>query len=339
MRRVCTGSQVLSLPAPNAAVGTPGYFNVAAPGVGVTPTVPGPDFFNILQEEIMAVLTAGGVAPDNTGALTNQLLTAIQTLARIKINAPLNLYVSTSGSDTNAGTSALPFATVQKAWDTLQLYDLNGYQATINLAAGFYEQNVSCTGYVVGQGALPVQISGPSGVVWDNAAAGGNTVLASYDAFVEVTGGMTLEASNGSGGNCLVAQHGGVLQVGGGVFGTAGGGHLVGNYGGQIVIAASYTITGAASAHYSAASNGSIVCDGSFGALTVTLSGTPAMSNAFATASATGTMTFRATTFTGGVTGTRYLTTTAGGIDTGGQGTSYLPGSGTGTATSPGWYS
>ncbi len=80
MRRVATGSQLGTLPTPNAASGTPGYFNNAAPGIGVTPTVPGPDWFNIVQEELMSVLAAASVSPDNTGVQVNQLLTAITTL-------------------------------------------------------------------------------------------------------------------------------------------------------------------------------------------------------------------------------------------------------------------
>lgn len=80
MRRVCTGSQVASLPTPNAASGTPGFFNTTAPGPSVAPTVPGPDWFNVLQEELMAVLTAASVSPDNTGATLTQLLLSMQKL-------------------------------------------------------------------------------------------------------------------------------------------------------------------------------------------------------------------------------------------------------------------
>ena len=77
MRRVCSGSQVGSLPAPNAAVGTPGFFNAAAPGLGVNPTVPAPDWFNIVQEELVSILTKAGTAPDDTGATVNQVLTSL----------------------------------------------------------------------------------------------------------------------------------------------------------------------------------------------------------------------------------------------------------------------
>lgn len=80
MRRVATGSQVASLPPPNAAVGTPGFFNTAAPGLGVNPTVPGPDWFNIMQEELVSILTKANIAPDDTGATLNQVLTSLTTL-------------------------------------------------------------------------------------------------------------------------------------------------------------------------------------------------------------------------------------------------------------------
>lgn len=77
MRRVCTGSQLVSAGSANAAVSTPGHFNTAPPGLGVTPTVPGPDWFEIMQEEVMSVLTAASISPDNTGANSAQLLAAI----------------------------------------------------------------------------------------------------------------------------------------------------------------------------------------------------------------------------------------------------------------------
>jgi hypothetical protein len=79
MRRLANGTQVASRTAV-AASGTPGYANTAAPGAGVTPSILGPDDFNIIQEEIMSVVTAGAVTPDATGATVNQMLTALQNM-------------------------------------------------------------------------------------------------------------------------------------------------------------------------------------------------------------------------------------------------------------------
>lgn len=80
MRRVCTGSQLATFGTPSAASGTPGYFNPAAPGIGVTPTVPGPDWFNSVQEELAAVVTAVNLSLDTTGTSNAQVLQAIRRL-------------------------------------------------------------------------------------------------------------------------------------------------------------------------------------------------------------------------------------------------------------------
>lgn len=46
------------------ALGTPGYFTDGDPGSGTPATRPGAFWFNMIQEEIMAVLTEGGITPD-----------------------------------------------------------------------------------------------------------------------------------------------------------------------------------------------------------------------------------------------------------------------------------
>ena len=78
MRRVATGSQTATLGTPNAEIGTPGFFNQAAPGAGVVPTIPGPDWFNTMQEEMVALATAAGAALDASGAVNNQALSALR---------------------------------------------------------------------------------------------------------------------------------------------------------------------------------------------------------------------------------------------------------------------
>ena len=60
----------------------------------------------------------------------------------IGLNASKTVYVSTAGSDTlGDGTAANPYATIQKAVTSLPK-NLNGYNATINIAAGTYNENV-----------------------------------------------------------------------------------------------------------------------------------------------------------------------------------------------------
>jgi hypothetical protein len=62
MQRVNRSSAVLSLPAPPAG-GTPGYFTGGNPGIGQAATVPGFEWFNGVQEELIGMLTRAGITP------------------------------------------------------------------------------------------------------------------------------------------------------------------------------------------------------------------------------------------------------------------------------------
>jgi hypothetical protein len=62
MQRVNRSSAVLSLPAAPAG-GTPGYFTGGNPGLGQQATVPGYEWFNGVQEELIGMLTRAGVTP------------------------------------------------------------------------------------------------------------------------------------------------------------------------------------------------------------------------------------------------------------------------------------
>lgn len=70
---------VVSLPAP-AAAGTPGFFTGGNPATGLPATVVDADFLNMIQQELLNVLAAAGIAPSKTAY--NQLLLSMQTVAR-----------------------------------------------------------------------------------------------------------------------------------------------------------------------------------------------------------------------------------------------------------------
>lgn len=76
MHRIDTATAVAVLPAPEAA-GTPGYFTKGDAVGGVAATVPGPDWFNMMQEEAIAILDALGVTPDQTKADYGQIIDAL----------------------------------------------------------------------------------------------------------------------------------------------------------------------------------------------------------------------------------------------------------------------
>lgn len=97
MQRVATGSQIASLPAVNADVGTPGFFDNQPPGLGVTPTVPGPDWFNRVQEELVAPVTGTGQTLGDSAV--NQLLLAIKRIAGGNVTAASTAGITTLTPD------------------------------------------------------------------------------------------------------------------------------------------------------------------------------------------------------------------------------------------------
>jgi hypothetical protein len=76
MYRIDDATAVTALPTPGAA-GTEGYFTEGSPTAGQAATLVTADFLNMIQEEIRAVVVAGGQAPSKT--LFNQLLLALRS--------------------------------------------------------------------------------------------------------------------------------------------------------------------------------------------------------------------------------------------------------------------
>jgi len=62
------------------------------------------------------------------------------------LTAPLDLYVATTGNDTNLGTLTAPFRTLQRAWDYVQQSVLDmGHRIRVNVAPGTYTQGLRCS--------------------------------------------------------------------------------------------------------------------------------------------------------------------------------------------------
>jgi len=78
MLRLANGTQASALPSPPAAVGTPGFASPGDAAAGIQASVWDAYTFNRMQEELMAFLTAAGIAPDP--ANNAQVLAAIRAL-------------------------------------------------------------------------------------------------------------------------------------------------------------------------------------------------------------------------------------------------------------------
>ncbi len=249
-------------------------------------------------------------------------------------------YVSTAGSDsTGDGSSAAPWATIQKAADFLAEYvDAAGFNITIQLAvAGTYNGAVSFSKPIAGVGnGNPVVILGSVGsaasyIVQNTSGTG----LASSASVVKISG-LTIIGTGSTAAACITASTtGGIIKIGAGViFGATQGTHMLAYYGGFINVEASYTIAGGGVIHCSAATGGIILFSQ---LITVTVSGTPAFSSYFVTAVAAA-IDCRSVTFSGSATGTRYFANVGGTINTNGGGANYFPGSGAGSTSNNGTY-
>jgi hypothetical protein len=78
MQRVTRSTAAPSLPSPPASPGPPGYFTGGDPLANVPPTVPGYEWFNGVQEELVGLLVRAGLTPD--GADLAQVRKALDRL-------------------------------------------------------------------------------------------------------------------------------------------------------------------------------------------------------------------------------------------------------------------
>ena len=139
MYRIDVASADVTLPTP-AAAGTGGYWTNGNPGTGAPPTVIDADWLNMVQEELISVLTAASIVPSKT--TYNQLLTAIRSF----INANNQLF--TGGTTTGTANAQVLATVVPTSGFSLS----NGY--TVIATAGFTNTgsttiNVASSGVVI----------------------------------------------------------------------------------------------------------------------------------------------------------------------------------------------
>jgi hypothetical protein len=79
MQRIIDTTAAATLPAPPPLAGPAGYFSEGIPG-SVAATRARGWWLNMVQEELLALLTAAGITPDTTGTEFNQVLAAINQL-------------------------------------------------------------------------------------------------------------------------------------------------------------------------------------------------------------------------------------------------------------------
>lgn len=298
------------------------------------------------QSSIMSAVVAqficdqtGNSATDDgtTTTLLANFKTAVQSFSRIRLAAPLTIYVATTGTDAPGKGLAVgtPFQTISYAYNFIRNnYDLNGNTATIQLANGTYSQAI-CSGKIVGDTGAAVTINGSAtaGAVTIAASANGQgLVVASGGATFNIAG-VTISAGSFTGCTGLLTNVGATILGGANLtFGAMPSGQHV-QSSGQIQIG-NYAITGGAGSHLIATGPGVIQVSG-----TNTVTGTPAFSSQFALAQNLGLVIAAiGTTYSGSATGNRYSATLNGVINTIGGGANLFPGSVAGSTSTGGQY-
>ncbi len=79
MQRITDPTASATVVAPPALTGTTGYFGPGVPGISIATRLRY-WYATMLQEELMSILAAAGVAADTTGTVFNQVATSIQAL-------------------------------------------------------------------------------------------------------------------------------------------------------------------------------------------------------------------------------------------------------------------
>jgi hypothetical protein len=268
------------------------------------------------------------------GALTGWLYSGVIPVARQRLTATTNYYVGGTGAnDSNPGTSALPWATLQHAVNQINgQTDIANQLVVVNSTGAFTAGciiNAPFLGSLAPQQILFNFASGSSVTATNSPAffgAGGAQFM--------IQGPVTISAPGLSGntaGYGIYASPTANIIVGNGViFGACAAAHMAGNV---TVSGPAYTISGSSPAHVSAPVNTAVsfVSQSFNGSIAVTLTGTPAFSIGFATASH-GVISCPSTnvSFTGAGTGPRYVGTYQSIIATSGGGASFFPGNSAG---------
>jgi hypothetical protein len=271
-------------------------------------------------------------AANNLSDLASTAAARANLGVREQLTANRTYYVRTDGSDSNNGlanSSGGAFLTIQKAVDTVAALDLSIYNVTVQVADGTYGGTVVVSAPWVGSGTVTLQgnTSTPANALLSTGASDCITVFSGGT--LTVTGFKLTNT-----GSFLLHANSGLIRFSLLTFGACGSQQVRVSDGGRMSAIGNYTIDGSAINHWSALVNGIIRVQ----SRTITLTGTPAFSGAFANAELNSTMLLNSNTFSGAATGPRYSAANNSVISSGGAGATYLPGNVAGSTSTGGQY-
>ena len=265
---------------------------------------------------------------------------AIETLnPRERLSANHTYYVRTDGNDSNTGlvnNAGGAFLTIQKAIDAAAALDTSIYDVTIQVGNGTYTITSALTAKAI-TGAGLITIIGdettPTNVIID-----GNAFTSIFNSVAIPTTyklkGFQLKSSTANVTLGILSSNNSYVEFQNLNFGTGLTQQIRAADGGMIKCTGIYTISGGGSNH--------ITCVGGFirvQGTTITVTGTPAFSEAFINMGYLSVGILNSITFSGSATGVRYLVTMNSAIYTGGGGANYFPGDSAGSAATGGQYS
>ena len=162
MQLIANGSQAgTSPPAPQAAVGTPGYINNQTPGAGVTPTVIDPDVNNAIIAELANVLAAVGIAL-SPGTFT-QIAQAMRRLGACNVTS------ETSSATLTADNAGLVLVNAAGGNVTLTLPAANGMNGLPMRFAFVRTDNSTNTVTITAAGTDTIQPAGTASITLSGA--------------------------------------------------------------------------------------------------------------------------------------------------------------------------
>lgn len=244
----------------------------------------------------------------------------------------VNLYISTTGNDSNNGlTAGTPFLTLQKAAAVACQWTLNGHNVVIN-GTGTYTAGAVFTGMPTGvanatnNAAGQVFIKGTSSgapIVINDGSSTPAAIIALSGAQISLQN-VTITSTNGS---AVFPSYGAIINVlTGCTFGACALGQFHAETAGAVRVVSSYTVSGSAPAHLQAVLGGFIIFD-EF-AVTITVSGTPAFSIGFVDCEE-GSLVYcnsNFVTISGSATGPRYFISGNGVVETEAGNATFFPG-------------
>lgn len=248
-------------------------------------------------------------------------------------------YVNAStGDDGNTGLSpGTAFATIQRAIDAAASLDIGVYDVVINVADGTYAPIAlkRCVGagkiYITGNTAAPANCHITSNEANARLVDASNVGGYANPVTEYVIQGLKLSSTGSGTSYGLFIEGAGLITFGALDFGAISI-HMRASSGGAIQTIPSadgnYAVSGGGTRHAYAQQGGQI---NTFNR-TVTITGTPNFTVAWAMAERQGGLTISGMTFNGSATGTRYRAQFLGLIYTNGAANNYLPGNSAGTA-------